>query len=143
MSKSNLLRFSLLVLLFVCVGCTKTMGLDEMFEVEADNIKIKVLDFEDVTVDDGELSIANGDYTKVKVSIENIGDSKYSWTILNFSLGDEEVALNTLGLEDALPLEVEDGETITGYVYFSKTNASKLTYVSNNGKKKVKFKLKK
>ena len=151
MSKSkNIFKCGLvIVLLFACfllTGCSNAVELNKEVEVKIDGVKITVLGSYDDVVDEGELSIRNGDYTKVKVSIENTLDDNYSWTVLNFQLGEETPSLNALTMDDALPLEVENGETMTGYIYFNKTDADTLTYISTNlnGKKaeKVEFNIK-
>lgn len=133
-SKFFMRSFSFIVVLLVCVfltGCSKVTKLNETVEIKNDKVKVTVLESQNVTIDNGELSLANGDYTKVKISIENIGNETYSWTSLNFELGEEGPSLNTLAESDALPMEVSASETITGYLYFPKTDSNVLIYSSN------------
>lgn len=125
-----------IILLFVVISVgsviytnSVTVKLNETATIEKDKIKITVLGSEKVNINK-ELSIANGDYTKVKIAIENYGTDTYSWSY-NFSLGDEMVALNTLSEEDNLQADIAPGETATGYLYFPVTDETILEYVSH------------
>ena len=115
----------------ILTGCSKTLKLNEVADVTSDSIKLTILGSENATVNEGSLSIANGDYTKVKMTIENYGSEKYAWSLLNFSLGGEVPSLKALGQSDVLKDEINPGETATGYVYFPVTTKTKLTYTSS------------
>ena len=108
-----------------------TVKLGNTEDIKADSIKITVLSSEDVSIDEGELSLANGNYTKVKIKIENYGTQTYEWGLLNFSLGDEPIAGTTLTQSDLLKEKIAAGETATGYIYFEQTNESLLEYISS------------
>lgn len=131
MKNKILLILCSIFMIGILSGCSKVMKLNETATVDTDKIKITVLGSEKVKIDD-DMSIANGEYVKVKMTIENYGNSTYSWSSLNFSLGDEMVSLNTLGQSDILKSDIEAGETATGYIYFDTTDANKLTYTSNS-----------
>lgn len=119
--------------LFLCVivtGCSKTMKINETADIKMDSIKLTVLGSEKVTIDEGEFSLANGEYIKVKMTIENYSSQKYTWTVLNFSLGDKMPSLNAIAESDALKTDISAGETATGYIYFPVTDSNILTYAS-------------
>lgn len=99
-------------------------------DIKADSIKMTVLSSENVTIDEGSLSLANGNYTKVKIKIENYGTQTYNWNTMNFSLGDEPIAMTTVTQSDLLKEEILPGETATGYIYFEQTNKTLLKYVA-------------
>lgn len=130
MKKKLLITLFTLFLCVVVTGCSKTMKINETATIKADNIKLTVLGSEKVTVDEGELSLANGDYIKVKMTLENTGNETYTWTLLNFSLGEEIPSLNALAQSDVLKTDISAGETATGYIYFPVTDSNTLTYTS-------------
>lgn len=142
-----------LLAIFLCVtltGCSKTIKLNKTATIKTDSIKITILESEKVTINEGELSLANGEYIKVKMKLENYGNETYTWTTLNFSLGDEIPSLNALAESDVLKTDISAGETATGYIYFPVTDSNKLTYTSKmeavgNGTakiEKIEFKIK-
>lgn len=94
------------------------------------NIKITILGSEKVKVDEGELSLANGEYTKVKLTIENYGDKEYSWNFLNFSLDGKTPDSLTLGLSDIIETDIAPGTKETGYIYFPVTDSTLLRCTS-------------
>ena len=108
-----------------------TVKLGDAKDIKTDSIKITVLASEDVTIDEGELSLANGDYTKVRIKIENYGTQTYEWGLLNFFLGDESIAGTTVTQSDLLKEEIAAGETATGYIYFEQTDESLLEYITH------------
>ncbi len=115
-------------------GCSKTIKLNEVTDVKSDSIKLTILGSENETINDGNLSLANGDYTKVKMTIENYGTEKYSWSLLNFSLEGDVPSLKVLSRSDVIKDEIKPGETATGYIYFPASNKTKLTYTSSASK---------
>ena len=125
--------FIALFAIILCVslsGCSKSKKLNETATIKTDSIKLTVLESEKVKIDEGKLSLANGEYIKVKMSLENYGTETFTWTLLNFSLGDEIPSLNTLSQPDILKNDISSGETATGYIYFPVTDSKKLTYTS-------------
>lgn len=130
MKKKLLITLFTLFLCVILTGCSKTMKINETATIKADNIKLTVLGSEKVSIDEGELSISNGDYIKVKITLENIGNDTYTWTSLNFSLGDKIPSLSHLGQTDVLKNNISAGETVTGYIYFPVTDSEILTYTS-------------
>lgn len=81
-------------------------------------------------MDEGELSLANGEYTKVKLTIENYGDKEYSWNFLNFSLDGKTPDSLTLGLSDIIETDIAPGTKETGYIYFPVTDSTLLRCTS-------------
>lgn len=138
MKKRFLFAFVAVVACLFLAGCgsSKTYGLNEKATSNNDNINITVLGVEDVTINEGELSISNGDYTKVKLTIENTGSEKYTWTSLNFSLGDNVEDLKALTQDDYLSTTIEAGKSETGYIYFPKTDSKEFEFRSFNLKDK-------
>ena len=150
MKKKLLVTIFVLFLCLIVTGCSKTMKINETANIKMDSIKLTVLGSEKVNIDEGELSLGNGEYIKVKMTIENYGSEKYTWTLLNFSLGDEIPSLTVSTESDTLKTDISAGETATGYIYFPVTDSNILTYtskmetVSSDKVKveKVKFKIK-
>lgn len=149
MKKRIIISLLMITFCMFLTGCSKVLKLNEQADIKADSIKLTVLESEKATINQGELALANGDYIKVKVTIENYGNETYTWNTLNFSLGGEIPSLKTLTQPDILQDEIAPGQTATGYIYFNDNNSSKLTYTSktkNDGKKvkveKVEFKIK-
>ena len=131
MKKKIFITIITVLLCIVVSGCsTGSIKLNETTDIKDNKIKLTVLGSEKVKIDEGELSVANGDYIKVKMSIENYGSETYTWTLLNFSLGEEMPSLTTAGQDDYIASDVNSGQTITGYMYFPVTESDKLIYYS-------------
>ena len=131
MKKKMVFAFIAIFACLLLTGCgSKTYGLNEKATSKSDNISITVLGVEDVTINEGELSLSNGDYTKVKLTIENTGSDAYTWTSLNFMLGEKSESFTALTQSDYLPTTVEAGQSITGYIYFDKTDAKEFKFIS-------------
>lgn len=123
--------FALISIASVIFANNNTVKLGKVATIETDEIKITVLKSENVTIDEGELSLINGDYTKVKIKLENYGKEAYKWGLLNFYLGNKSIALPTLVQPDLLKEEIAAGETVTGYIYFEQTSETVLEYISS------------
>ena len=139
------LKFGLLfiVLTVALTGCGNGAAkLNKTVDIESDSIKITVLGSEQVTVDDSEFSSVNGEYIKVKLSIENYGNETYGWSTLDFKLGDEIASFGAVVLPDLIKIEIASGETETGYIYFPVTDSDELTYTATNLTDKATFKIK-
>lgn len=133
MNKKLFMVFIVIVASFLITGCgNKTYGLNDTATSKNDNLKITILGVEDASINEGELSIANGEYTKVKLSIENIGTEDFTWTSINFLLGDKVEAIGTISQSDYLPARVAAGKTITGYIYYEKTDSRDFEFKSYN-----------
>ena len=121
--------FMLLLVTILLTGCSKGEKLNTPVAIDSEEIIITVLSSETGTINK-ELSHANGEYIKVKVSIENKGTEEYSWNnFWNFKLG-KEVAAITME-DDELPNEIAAGTEQTGYIYFKTTSAKILTYYTS------------
>ena len=128
--KKLLLSLFAVFVCFMLSACGATK-LNETVEIKEDNIKFTVLGSETVTIPDDGISVLHGDFVKVNVKVENTGTETYKWNALNFSLDDKTIALLALGQQDFLVEEIAAGETVTGYLYFEKTDAKVLTYFSH------------
>lgn len=118
-----------LVGVLLLTGCSNAEKINTPITIDGEDIVITVLSSEKASIND-ELSLANGEYVKVKVSIENKGKEEYTWNnYTDFALGDEVAAITMQ--DDELPNKVAAGTTETGYIYFSTTNSKVLTYYSN------------
>ena len=130
MKKRTLILSFLLFICLILTGCSSAVKLNKTVTISKDKIKLTVLESERVTIDKGDMYLGNGEYIKVKVTVENIGDDVYSWSATSFSLGDELASLLPLSEPDILAAEIEPGKSATGYVYFPVTDSDKLTYTS-------------
>lgn len=118
-----------LVCIFIMTGCTKKYGLNEPVKINEEDVTITVVSSEVVTINE-ELSLANGEYIKVKVKVTNNGKNEYSWNNLwNYNLGTETAAFTSEG--DELSNTVAPGTTEEGYIYFNKNNSKELIYNTN------------
>lgn len=108
-----------------------TVKLGKTADIKEDKIKITVLSSENVKVDEGDLSIANGEYTKVKLTIQNYGETEFIIDPVSFDLDGQVMELKTLGLSDFINTEIESGTKATGYIYFPVTDSEVLKYLSN------------
>ena len=133
---------SILFAAFMCIsmtGCSKNIKLNETKDIKEDQIKLTVLESKEVTIDNPALEKdgfvwedeANGNYIKVKVTIENYGSSTYTLSGTSFYLEDEPIALLTLSQKDFIEQEIKSGASATGYLYFPVVKTSKMTYMTH------------
>ena len=82
----------------------KSTKLNETVDIKEDSIKLTVLGSEKFTINRPALEIdgfsmensSNGDYIKVKISIENYGMDPYLFSATTFYLGKEPISLVTM-----------------------------------------------
>ena len=126
---------SLFLILALCICLTGCKGngieVNKATTIDADNIKITILGSENVNIKDDDLSIRNGKFTKIKMTIENTGEETYSWTAVSFQFGDDILALNALTFDDVITNVIQPGESATGYIYFPQNGSKTLKYVTN------------
>lgn len=126
--------FSLIILVYIgsaiYTNCI-TVKLGKVADIKEDKIKITILSSEKIKIEEGDLSIANGEYIKVKLTIENYGKTRFDIDPLSFDLGGQIMDFKTLGLSDFINTEIEAGQKSTGYIYFPVTNSVILKYFSN------------
>ena len=130
--KKILITTFIIFMSLITLGCSKIAKVNQTVNIKRDNIKMTVLGSEDVVINNEGLSLSNGEYTKVKLSIENYGNKTFKWSLINFMLGDNTPSIKAVAEDDFLKAEIEAGKTVTGYLYFTKTNETKLSYVSTN-----------
>ena len=131
MKKKTLFAFILIIAFIFITGCgKKEYGLNETVTVKSNNIKITVLAVEDYKLENAEFEVANGDYTRVKVKIENNGDKDFGYSTFSFKLGDQVISFAAIAEKDALPSIVAKKQSAEGYLYFPKTESRILTYTT-------------
>ena len=131
--------FAIVFCVFV-TGCSKTIKINETTDIKEDNIKLTILGSEQVTINKEALELdgytmengSNGDYIKVKMSIENYGSSTYNFSATTFYLGEEPISLLTMSEDDYIDQSIEPGATATGYVYFPVVKSEKMSYYVKN-----------
>lgn len=116
----------------VIVFFVTTQKLGEPKVIEEDNITLTVLSSEDYKFEGNDLVLGAGDYTRVKIKIDNNSNSTYTWSGLNFYLEDEPIAFG--GFPDMLADSIEAKTSATGYVYFKKGKNGRLTYLTVKSK---------
>lgn len=123
----------LLVLYMVGRSSSK---LNKTVNIKEDKVKITVLESEKVIINNKDLQIGdytwkdevNGNYIKVKLSIENYGSETYNFNAAKFYLGEDSIALATMAEKDWIAESIQSGKTETGYIYFPVNDSKIMTY---------------
>ena len=128
--RKSIKKLLLIIMISFClVGCgigNDAYQVNETAKVLSEDIKMTILGSEDVMVSDATFDSQNGEYTKVKIKVENIGTKEYIWSVIKLKLGDKSASLYSG--PDSLEERIPAGESRTGYVYFDKTDATVLQY---------------
>ena len=140
--KIILISVVVLALLFgiiLLLGANRAIKLNKVQDIKEDKIKLTVLESEKATINKEALELngytmensSNGDYIKVKVTIENYGSETYRMSATTFYLGKKPIALLTMSEDDFIAQEIKPNETVSGYIYFEVNDSNTMTYYTH------------
>lgn len=127
--KKSLVLFIIMVC-FILSGCTKNNKINNEVDIKEDYIKLTILSSDSIDIEEEDFD-DNGEYIRLKVKVENYGENPYTWSALNYSLGEGTTKTIDFDGYDPLPNEVPAGETMTGYIYIPMSEYYQLVYYTH------------